>query len=173
MDLRPASLDDSAALAAFARDAFDAAFGHLYAPEDLAAFFADYRSEAKYATQIADPSIKIMLAEEGGEILAYALVAMDESFMERPEPRPERPLFLSQLYCAAGQTGRGLGAQLMQWVLDEARRQDADAIQLSVFSENFGAQKFYARCGFIHVADIDFWVGSHRDNEFLYELKLA
>jgi ribosomal protein S18 acetylase RimI-like enzyme len=98
---------------------------------------------------------------------------MDESFMERPEPRPERPLFLSQLYCAAGQTGRGLGAQLMQWVLDEARRQDADAIQLSVFSENFGAQKFYARHGFAHVADIDFWVGSHRDNEFLYELKLA
>jgi ribosomal protein S18 acetylase RimI-like enzyme len=173
MDLRPASLDDAAALAAFARDAFDTAFGHLYAPEDLATFFADYRSEAKYAAQIADPAVRVMLAEEAGAILAYALVAIGEHFEERPQPQPEKPLFLSQHYCAGGQTGRGLGTQLMQWVPDEARRHGADAIQLSVFSENFGAQKFYARCGFIHVADIDFWVGSHRDNEFLYELKLA
>lgn len=172
MDLRPATLDDAAPLAAFARDAFDAAFGHLYAPEDLAAFFTGYRSEARYRAQIADPSARIMLAAQDGEILAYALVAMDEHFMERPEPRPERPLFLSQLYCAADQTGRGLGAQLMQWVLNEARRCDADAVQLSVFSENFGAQKFYRRYGFVHVADIHFWVGSQRDDEFLYELAL-
>ena len=48
----------------------------------------------------------------------------------------------------------------------------ADAVQLSVFSENYGAQRFYQRYGFAHVADIDFWVGNHRDHEFLYELAL-
>lgn len=172
MELRPASLSDAAALAAFARDAFRAAFGHLYRPEDLASFFAEYRSERKYRAQIADPDVRVMLAEERGEILAYALVAMDIGFEERGEPRPERPLFLSQLYCAEDQTGRGLGAALMEWVMDEARSRGADAIQLSVFSENFGAQKFYRRYGFEHVADIHFWVGNHRDDEFLYELKL-
>ena len=58
------------------------------------------------------------------------------------------------------------------WELAEARRWGADAVQLSVFSENFGAQRFYHRYGFTHVADIDFWVGNHRDHEFLYELPL-
>jgi hypothetical protein len=68
-------------------------------------------------------------------------------------------------------TGHGLGAALMDWAIAEARAWRADALQLSVFSENFGAQRFYQRYGFDHVADIDFWVGNHRDDEFLYELR--
>ena len=172
MKLRPASPSDAAALAAFARDAFSAAFGHLYKPADLASFFAEYRSEQKYLGQIADPDVRVVLAEDEGHIVAYALLAMGTQFEERGEPRPQNPLFLSQLYCAQDQTRRGLGAALMDWVVEEARKCGADAIQLSVFSENFGAQKFYRRYGFEHVADIDFWVGNHRDDEFLYELKL-
>lgn len=61
----------------------------------------------------------------------------------------------------------------MNRVLAEARDWSADAMQLSVFSENRGAQRFYRRYGFEHIADIDFWVGGHRDHEFLYELRLA
>ncbi len=41
---RDAGPADAAALARFARAAFDAAFGTLYAPGDLAAFFAAERS---------------------------------------------------------------------------------------------------------------------------------
>src|SRR5690606_21077628 len=93
-------------------------------------------------------------------------------FAERPEPRPQRPVFISQLYCAPDMTGRGHGAALIEWAIAEARAWRADAVQLSVFSENHGAQRFYRRYGFGHVADIDFWVGNHRDHEFLYELAL-
>ena len=60
----------------------------------------------------------------------------------------------------------------MDWALAEARRWGADAMQLNVFSENFGAQRFYARYGFAKIADISFWVGNHRDDEFLYQLQL-
>jgi ribosomal protein S18 acetylase RimI-like enzyme len=41
-----------------------------------------------------------------------------------------------------------------------------------VWSENFAAQKFYARHGFSKIADIGFMVGSQRDEEFLLELRL-
>jgi ribosomal protein S18 acetylase RimI-like enzyme len=83
-----------------------------------------------------------------------------------------RPVFLSQLYTDPATTGRGLGAALLEWAIAEARAWGADALQLSVFSENFGAQRFYQRYGFGKVADIDFWVGDHRDHEFLYQLSL-
>lgn len=79
---------------------------------------------------------------------------------------------LSQLYCAGETTGMGLGATLMEWAISEARDWQADAMTLSVYSENYGAQRFYQRFGFRHVADIDFWVGDHRDDEYLYELRL-
>jgi ribosomal protein S18 acetylase RimI-like enzyme len=70
-------------------------------------------------------------------------------------------------------TGRGVGGTLLEWALGEARAWQADAVQLSVYSENFDAQRFYQRFGFAKVADIDFWVGNHRDHEFLYQLALA
>lgn len=172
MILRPAVPEDAEMLAAFARKSFDAAFGHLYEPQDLAAFFAAERSAERYRAHLADPATRIQLAEQGGALAAYSLIVLGQGFDERPEPRPARPVYLSQLYCAAEATGRGLGAALLAWALEEARGWKADAVQLSVFSENFGAQRFYRRHGFEHVADIDFWVGGHRDDEFLYELAL-
>ena len=38
--------------------------------------------------------------------------------------------------------------------------------------ENFGGQRFYQRYGFSKIADIGFWVGDQRDDEFLYEKRL-
>jgi len=170
--LRPATPADAEALAALAIDSVVGAFGHLYRPEDLAAFLAEYRTAEKYRAHMADPPTLIEVAEEGGRLAAYCLIVRGHHFAEQTEPRPERPVFISQLYCAPGMTGHGLGAALMDWAIAEARAWGADALQLSVFSENFGAQRFYRRYGFEHVADIDFWVGNHRDDEFLYELKL-
>jgi ribosomal protein S18 acetylase RimI-like enzyme len=172
MILRRATPADAVALSELARDSFVAAFGHLYRPEDLDAFLAEQRSSQKYGAQLADPTVRVQLAEYEGKLAAYCLIVIGQDYRERPEPRPERPVFVSQLYCASHATGLGLGAALMQWAIDEARALGADALQLSVFSENHGAQRFYRRYGFEHVADIDFWVGQHRDHEFLYELPL-
>jgi len=173
VSFRRARSGDAAALARLAREAFDAAFGHLYQPQDLSAFLESERSEERYAAQIADPATKVQLAEIERELVAYALIVAGKGFEERPEPRPERPVMLSQLYCAKAATGHGIGAALLEWAVGEARGCGADAVQLSVYSENFGAQRFYRRHGFNHVADIHFWVGNHRDDEFLYELPLG
>jgi ribosomal protein S18 acetylase RimI-like enzyme len=172
VSLRPATPADAEALARLATDSFVAAFGHLYKPEDLRAFLDKFRSVERYRAELADPAQRVQIAEIDGQPAAYALIVLGWGFDERPAPRPQRPVLLSQLYCGPGMAGRGLGAALMDWAIGEARASGADALQLSVFSENFGAQRFYQRRGFRHVADIDFWVGNHRDDEFLYELAL-
>lgn len=170
--LRPATVADVGMLSQLATECFVAAFGRLYRPEDLKAFLDEYRSAERYRTDLADRARLVQLAEVDGRPAAYALIVLGQHFDERPEPKPAKPVFLSQLYCLPGMTGHGLGAALMHWAIGEARDWGADALQLSVFSENFGAQRFYQRYGFAHVADIDFWVGNHRDDEFLYELAL-
>ncbi|MBO9498849.1 MAG: GNAT family N-acetyltransferase [Novosphingobium sp.] len=170
--LRPATPDDAAAIAALGTDAFIEKFGHLYKPEDLKLFLDEYRTEAAYRTQLADPGTSIQLAEADGKLLGYCLIIRGDSFDERPDPQPARPVILSQLYCAPSATGRGIGSRLTEWAIAEAKAWGADALQLSVYAENFGAHKFYHRHGFAKVADMGFWVGNHRDDEFLYELKL-
>jgi GNAT superfamily N-acetyltransferase len=171
--LRPATPADAEALSRLATDSFVAAFGSLYKLEDLRAFLEEYRSVERYRADLADPAKRVQLAGVDGNPAAYCLIVLGQGFDERPEPRPARPVYLSQLYCAPGMAGHGLGAALMDWAIAEARSWGADALQLSVFSENHGAQRFYQRYGFRHVADIDFWVGGQRDDEFLYELVLS
>lgn len=171
--LRPATPADAEALAALARAAFDAAFAHLYPPADLAHFHTHERSPAKYAAALADPATRIAVVEEDGALIAYALIILGGHFPERPAPQPHQPVLLSQLYCAGGTTGRGLGVTMLDWVVAEAEGWGADAIQLSVYSGNERAQRFYRRHGFTHVADIHFWVGQTCDDEFLYERRLT
>lgn len=168
--LRPAELADAARLSALATDSFVASFGHLYRSEDLAAFLAEDRTVAAYERHLRDPATRIALAEAGGTAVGYALIHWPSEFAS--ESDASRPLALHQLYCAPAMTGRGIGALLMNWVLAEARALGCDAVQLSVFSENLAAQRFYARYGFGKIADIDFYVGNQRDAEFLFERRL-
>jgi len=172
MILRPISLADLDALVTLSRRAFTDAFGHLYSAEDLAAFLDTYRAPSKFAAAIADPDSMIFLADQGEEIVGYCTVQFGKGFADRPEPRPTNPCMLGQLYCSREATGKGIGAALLERAIDASRARGCDAMQLSVYSENFGAQRFYQRYGFEHVADIDFWVGNQRDDEFLYELAL-
>ena len=146
------------------------AFGHLYRHEDLAAFLAQERTVQSYRKHLQDPATRIALAEEDGTLAGYALIHCPGQFAS--ESDATRPLALHQLYCAPAATGRGIGAMLMNWALGEARALGCDAVQLSVYSENFAAQRFYARYGFSKIADIGFMVGTQRDAEFLLELKL-
>ena len=87
--------------------------------------------------------------------------------------RGTRAIELKQLYLEPALLGGGIGKRLMDWALAEARDDGADEMQLSVWSGNDGAQRFYARYGFEKVADIEFWVGNQCDEEFLYARILA
>ncbi|AKM11946.1 GNAT family N-acetyltransferase [Croceicoccus naphthovorans] len=171
---REAEEGDRAALVALGRASFDAAFGHLYSSDDLNSFLHSVHSPEAVAAQIADRDVAYRLAFKGEKLVGYCKLAANKGFGEAAliNSQAKRPITLSQLYTDPAQTGRGIGAALMDWALAEAKSRRADAIQLSVWSENHDAQRFYARHGFTRIADIDFWVGKHRDDEFLYERML-
>jgi ribosomal protein S18 acetylase RimI-like enzyme len=171
MDLRPATLADVPALARLGRDSFVAKFGHLYRQEDLDAFLEMVFSDAAVAEEVAGDVCIHRLAWAGDQLAGYCKLRRLHNYPEHSDAL--NPVELGQLYTDPAMTGQGIGAELMQWAMAEARAGGHDAIQLTVWSENFGAQKFYARYGFAKIADIDFWVGNHRDDEFLYELRLT
>lgn len=167
MNLRPALAADAAPLARLGTDSFVAKFGHLYNPQDLASFLKDSHSEAKVAGEIANPGLRVMLAhDDDGNLLGFCKLVMECGWPDHA--RGGRVIELKQLYAAPEATGRGIGGALMDWAVAEAAAFGADEIQLSVYAENPGAQKFYARYGFEKVADIHFMVGEQRDEEFLF-----
>jgi len=168
--LRPATPADIPALARLGRESFVAKFGRLYRPEDLAAFLEATHSERAVAAELANPERLYRLAEQDGALVGYCKLGL-----ACPWPRYARgrhAIEIKQLYTAPGLSGRGLGAALMDWALAEARARGADEVQLSVWSQNLGAQRFYARYGFAKVADIQFRVGEQLDDEFLFALMI-
>ncbi|OYW45721.1 MAG: GNAT family N-acetyltransferase [Sphingomonadales bacterium 32-68-7] len=170
--LRPATAADAEALARLGRDSFLASFGHLYQPDDLAAFLEQVHSVPAVAEEIADPTLTHRLASDtpGGALTGYVKLRQPTKFAE--DTAAASPIELGQLYTDPARTGQGIGAALMEWAISESRARGCDAMLLSVWSENFGAQRFYQRYGFRKIADIGFWVGEQRDDEFLYELRL-
>ena len=170
MILRPATPEDAPALATLGRESFCAAFAHLYRPEDLSAFLEEAYAEAAVAKEIADDRYIHRLADDGTRLLGFVKLNVPSGYAEHSDAA--NPIALGQLYTQPDATGRGIGAALMEWAMAEAQARGHDAIQLSVWSENHRAQVFYQRYGFAKIADIDFWVGTHRDDEFLYEKRL-
>lgn len=169
--LRPARPDDAAAVARLGHDSFVAAFGHLYRAEDLNAFLASAYTTDKVAGEIANPAYLHCLAvDEAGALGGFLKMSAPSCFAEHSDAA--RPIALHQLYCDPARTGEGIGAMLMDWAIAAAKARQHDAVQLSVWAENFGAQRFYQRYGFGKIADIDFWVGNHRDDELLYEVRI-
>jgi diamine N-acetyltransferase len=168
---RPASPDDAAALAELGSTSFCDAFAHLYSAENLSAFLAQAYSVAALSADLANPNRLFRIAECGSGMVGYCKLGFDMTF--DVDRRSRRTMELKQLYTRGDQTGRGIGAVLMDWALAEAQARKFDDIILSVWSQNFAAQRFYGRYGFQKIADTFFMVGEHRDEEFLLGLKLT
>lgn len=166
LTLRPATAADTAAFSRLGTESFVAAFGDMYNAEDLAAYLTETKSETAIAAQIADPAAPIQLAERGGRLLGYCKLGLDCGWPEFA--RGAAAMELKQLYMDPAATGLGIGALLMDWAMAELATRGADEVQLSVFSGNHGAQRFYARYGFEKIADITFRVGQQLDHEFLF-----
>jgi GNAT superfamily N-acetyltransferase len=171
IELRLATPADTAALADLGRRAVTAKFAHLYKPEDFATFLGQAHSEEKVGKEIADPGMRVAVLEDAGVLIAFCKLVL-KSTLPAEFSDARAPLELKQLYTDPVRIGGGLGSRLMNWALDEARTVGADEIQLTVYSENPEAQRFYHRYGFAKIADIEFWVGNHCDPEFLFALPL-
>lgn len=164
---RTATPADAAALAELGRRSFIETFGHLYSPENLAAFLASH-SEGAWAEQLADPGFAVRVGEADGDVVAYAKLGPPSLPFE---PRG-RPIELRQFYVLKPWQGAGVAAELMDWVLAESRRRGADELYLSVFTDNHRARRFYDRYGFAFVQTYAFMVGTHADEDHIMRLDL-
>ena len=169
--LRAATLADVPALSALAIDAFKAKFAQLYSAQDLATFLAEALEEGPVAAELADPTRVYQLTEVDGRLMGFAKIGLTCGFPDHA--RGNKAMELKQLYTAADATGMGIGSKLMDWAMNQFAARGADEVQISVYSENHGAHRFYERYGFEKVADITFKVGEQLDPEFLFAQMLG
>jgi GNAT superfamily N-acetyltransferase/uncharacterized protein YndB with AHSA1/START domain len=90
-----------------------------------------------WVTTVVIPDREVWLVEEAPGAPIAVLVLADD--------------WVDQLYVDPSRTGQGLGSRL----LDLAKSRRPDGLQLWTFAANLGAQRFYARHGFVAVEATD------------------
>jgi ribosomal protein S18 acetylase RimI-like enzyme len=163
--IRRALPDDTAALAALGAATFTETFGHLYPPEDLQTFLAASHSPSAWSRVLTDAREAVWIAElpDAGPIGFVSVGACKLPVENRELTAGE----VKQLYVLARYHNLRLGTQLMQVGLEWLEAQQRMPLYVGVWSENYGAQRFYARYGFSKVGEYGFPVGNTVDHEFI------
>jgi diamine N-acetyltransferase len=163
--IRRATVEDAAALAELGAVTFIESFGTLYVPRDLQAFLDESHTVAAYAKVLANPDYALWVAERDGRAIGYAQAGPSGLPHEDVKPGDGE---LKRLYLLKSEQNGGVGKALFEQALAWLERDGPRALWISVWSENFGAQRFYQRHGFEHVGEYAFIVGEQRDREFIF-----
>lgn len=162
---------EAAEISAFAHSNFTDTFGHIYRPQDLAAFLCKWNKVADLEAIASDPNWALaMVRFDDGRIAGFTKLGPIDFDLPKGQPR-ERATELHQLYVHPDAKGTGVAAALMDFGIAWAKER-ADILYLSVFSENFRAQKFYSRYGFTDVGRNPFRVGEHIDEDRIWRADL-
>ncbi|MET0535718.1 MAG: GNAT family N-acetyltransferase [Steroidobacter sp.] len=163
--IRRATAEDAAAMAEIGAKTFVETFGHLYPPEDLQTFLAKNHSTENWARTLADPKRAVWFAEHrDGRKIGFIVVGSCKLPVEKLEASAGE---IQQLYVFAEFHNLRLGARLIDAGLAWLESEGQTPIYIGVWSENYGAHRFYGRYGFSKVGEYGFPVGQTVDREFI------
>lgn len=162
--IRRATTDDAATLSRLAARTFTEAFGPLYPPEDLEVFIAEAYAEDRQRTILAHPDYAVWLLEDAGEAVGHA--AAGPCGLPHPDVR-RGDGELKRLYLLRSHQNGGWGARMFATALDWLQRDGPRTLWIGVYSDNPGAQRFYARHGFERCGEYRFPVGRVLDLEYI------
>jgi ribosomal protein S18 acetylase RimI-like enzyme len=163
--IRRATPDDAAALAGISAATFIETFGHLYPPEDLQEFLARTCTADACRPTLEHPRNGVWFATlESAEPIGFVVVGPCKLPVENLEPNAGE---MKQLYVLAKYHNLRLGTRLMNTALDWLATERFTPLYVGVWSENYGAQRLYERCGFAKVGEYGFPIGKTIDREFI------
>lgn len=138
--LRPARQGDVPALVSLiAADQLGATRDGVRDAADLAAYTAAFEAID------ADPAHILVVAELAGEIVG----TMQLSFLPGLARRGALRAQIEAVRVADASQGSGLGAGMIGWAIDEARRRGCRLVQLTTDKSRLDAHRFYQRLGFV------------------------
>lgn len=108
-------------------------------PDDLAPYLAAFDAIA------ADPDNRLLVWEEGGEVLGCLQLTFIPGLSRRGAWRAQ----IEAVRVARARRGGGVGARMMQAAVALARERGCSLVQLTTDKRRPEAHRFYARLGFV------------------------
>jgi ribosomal protein S18 acetylase RimI-like enzyme len=172
--VRAATPADAAAVAEVAAATFVLACPPHMPAEAVDAFVEEHLTPARFEEYVADPGRAVLLAEEHGRVVGYAMLVHGEPYDEhvasvvRLRPTTE----LSKIYVLPDAHGSGVASELLAAAVEAARRSGAAGMWLGTNQLNVRAHRFYEKSGFERVGTRRFHVGGRWEDDFVFERPL-
>jgi diamine N-acetyltransferase len=172
LEIRNASPDDAALTALLGRITFRETFGYLFErhESDLRAYLDKTFAVAKFRASLVKPMNTYWLASCAGLPVAYAKLKFP-----LPTPVLVEPCvaLLQKIYVLREFIGQGIGAPLLEVVLNHATCLGAKAVWLNVLKANARAIRFYLDRGFAPMGENTHTVGAQNFAFDVMVLQLA
>jgi diamine N-acetyltransferase len=149
---------------------FSETWGASYSAEDLQTYLDAHYSVENFQRVLKSESHALFFLETDGQVIGHSLCG--------PNSLPHadataQDLELKRMYVLKAFHNRGLGTRLMDAAMTWMQDRQPKTIWIGVYSENFGAQRFYQRYGFSKAGEYTFIVGATHDHEFIYKRDLS
>jgi len=170
MNIRYGTTDDAAMLSELGARTFFDTFAKDNTPENIAAHLKKSFSPEIQLAELSDPDTIFLIVEDDVKPIGYAQLILNsqEEFLLGTKPLEIRRIYALQEYL-----GKGVGKELMQAAIREAKLRGCDSIWLGVWEKNPRAIKFYKQWGFKEVGTHIFSVGDDPQKDFVMELTLS
>jgi ribosomal protein S18 acetylase RimI-like enzyme len=97
-----------------------------------------------FETVDRDPNIQLVVAEEGGAVVGCLQLCILPGISSQGASRG----LIEDVRVASDRRSRGIGEQLVQWAVTEARARGCKLVELLTHHSRVDAQRFYERLGF-------------------------
>ncbi|GLH71860.1 N-acetyltransferase [Geothrix limicola] len=165
MPVRIALPRDAQALALLGERLWRETYTGLIPESNLNLHLAETFGLAQQAAELADPACTMLVLEEAGQLLGYALLQNHPS--KWAQVPFVRPMEVVRFYVDRSLHGRGAGGQLMAAALSHAAARGHDGAWLQVWDQNPRAIRFYAKMGFTDAGEVSFRIGEQVDRDRL------
>jgi len=169
MNIRFAVADDAKMLAEMGAKTFYDAFAKDNTPENIALYLEKSFSPEIQRAQLSDPEIVFLIAELEGKSIGFAKLNLNRDHNSQKNPKT---LELERIYAIQEFIGKGVGRELMQACIDEARKRGCNSLWLGVWEKNPRAIEFYRKWGFKEVGTHIFNLGNDPQMDYIMELRL-
>jgi len=92
----------------------------------------------------SDPNIKLVVAEQGGAVVGCLQLCILPGLSSQGASRA----LIEDVRVATRCRSRGIGEQLLQWAVTQARSRECKLVELLTHNTRVDAQRFYKRLGF-------------------------
>nr|WSW68065.1 GNAT family N-acetyltransferase [Streptomyces sp. NBC_00995] len=137
LEIRPAATGDLAEIVAMLAD--DPLGAGRESPDDLTPYLAAFQRLA------GDPHQHVMVAVRADRVVGTLQLTVIPGLSRRGSTRS----VVEGVRVHKDERGSGLGTRLIQWAVDESRRQDCQLVQLTSDATRPDAHRFYERLGFV------------------------